>query len=191
MAGKARNRTKDGLNTANFGTRWPGSPADSKWDKHPAEVPVLLDALARVGAEAVVLAERAYEAIQHHSFDPYREFCDKRAEHSALVSVLRAQIGPKPREMSWPAAVNKQERALIMMSVQACMKFVFALSANPLMPLGARETFIHELAMLQTARDQLTPHREEEGVAGVLDELEMALMILEEIVEKAPAFEEF
>jgi hypothetical protein len=65
------------------------------------------------------------------------------------------------------------------------------LSATPLMPLGARETFMHEVGMLQSARAQLQSAKDDEGVAGLLDELEMALMILEEVVEKAPAFEEF
>jgi len=31
------------------------------------------------------------------------------------------------------------------LSIQACVKFSFALSATPLMPIGARETFIHEV----------------------------------------------
>jgi hypothetical protein len=45
--------------------------------------------------------------------------------------------------------------------------------------------------MLRAAREQLTPIREDEGVASLVDELDMALMILEEIVDRAPALEEF
>jgi hypothetical protein len=59
------------------------------------------------------------------------------------------------------------------------------------MPLGARETFMHEVGMLQAARAQLQSVTDDESIASLLDELEMALMILEEVVEKAPAFEEF
>jgi hypothetical protein len=59
------------------------------------------------------------------------------------------------------------------------------------MPIGARETFLHELEMLRTTRDLLTPRKDEESVRNLIDELETALMILEEIVDRAPALEEF
>ena len=164
-----------------------GSPRAPK----PATIPALLEATARVRSEAVLLADRAYEAIQHHAFDPYRQFCEKRAEHAALVSVLRARIGPKPKDPNWLPAVNLEDSSLLRLSIQACVKFAFALSAAPLIPLGARETFMHEVGMLEAARAQLQSVKGEEGVTSLLDELEMALMILEEVVEKAPAFEEF
>jgi hypothetical protein len=181
---------KDRGRTLGSGKGWFGSPLESK-ERKPAQVPELLAALARVHGEAKALAERAYEAIQNHAYDPYREFCEKRAEHAALVSVLRSRIGPKPERPEWLATASQYDRALLTLSVQACLKFSYALSATPLMPIGARETFIHEVEMLRAARDQLTPLREEEGVASLLDELEMALMILEEIVNRAPALEEF
>src|SRR6202043_2226993 len=128
------------------GRGWPGSLLDGR-QRQPARVPDLLAALARVHAEALERAERAYEAIQHHAYDPYREFCEKRAEHAALVSVLRGRIGPKPEDPRWADVANKHDRGLITLSIQACLKFSFALSATPLMPIGARETFIHELEM--------------------------------------------
>ncbi len=90
-----------------------------------------------------MLADKAYEAIQRHAFDPYRKFCEKRKEHAAL------------------------------------------------MPLGARETFITEIEMLHAAHEQLWPIKDNEGIANLLSEIDLALMILEEIIEKAPAFEEF
>jgi hypothetical protein len=173
------------------GKSWPGARPDNERDAKPATIDALLLAIARVGEEAILLADRAYEAIQHHAFDPYRQFCEKRAEHAALVSVLRARIGPKPKDPKWVPAVDLQDAALLRLSIQACVKFAFALSATPLMPLGARETFMHEVGMLQAARTQLQSAKDQEGTADLLGELEMALMILEEIVEKAPAFEEF
>jgi hypothetical protein len=173
------------------GRSWPGARGENARDAKPATVAALLQAIARVRSEAVLLADRAYEAIQHHAFDPYRKFCEKRAEHAALVSVLRARIGSKPKDPKWLPAVDLEDSSLLRLSIQACVKFAFALSATPLMPLGARETFMHEVGMLQSARAQLQSAKDDEGVAGLLDELEMALMILEEVVEKAPAFEEF
>jgi hypothetical protein len=181
----------DGKARARTGRDWPGAHGENVRDSKPATIAELLDAVARVRAEAVGLADRAYEAIQRHAFDPYRQFCEKRAEHAALVSVLRAHIGPKPKDASWLPAINLEDSSLLRLSIQACVKFAFALSATPQMPLGARETFMHEVGMLQAARTQLQAIKADEGVAGLLDELEMALMILEEVVEKAPAFEEF
>jgi hypothetical protein len=169
---------------------WAGGVPSGRRGK-PAQIPELLTALARIQDEARVIAERAYEAIQNHAYDPYREFCEKRAEHEALVSVVRSRIGPKPEHPEWLKAANAHDRALLTLSIQACLKFSFALSATPLMPIGARETFIHELEMLRSARERLQAIKDEEGVAALLDELDMALMILEEVVNRAPALEEF
>jgi len=173
------------------GRNWPGASGGDGREAKPATIDALLVAIARVRAEAVLLADRAYEAIQHHAFDPYRQFCEKRAEHAALVSALRARIGPKPKDPKWAPAIDLEDSSLLRLSIQACVKFAFALSATPLMQLGARETFMHEVGMLQAARTQLESVKDDETVASLLGELEMALMILEEVVEKAPAFEEF
>jgi hypothetical protein len=181
----------DRSSTGKGGRSWPGARGGDGHEAKPATIEALLLAIARVGAEAVSLAGGAYEAIQHHAFDPYRQFCEKRAEHAALVSVLRARIGPKPKDPKWAPVIDLEDSSLRRLSIQACVKFAFALSATPLMPLGARETFMHEVGMLQAARAQLQSVTDDESIASLLDELEMALMILEEVVEKAPAFEEF
>jgi len=181
-----RSNSKESLS---FGMAWPGSPVEQK--RQPASVPSLLEAMQRVHAEAEQLAERAYDAIQHHAFDPFREFCEKRTEYEALISVLRSRVGPKPRDPRWPAAIDKGERDLLALSIKACVKFCFALSANPMLPIGVLETFLNEVEMLKSAREQLTPIKDQEGISGLLDEIDMALMILEEIVGNAPALEEF
>ncbi len=186
MDDRARNSGKGA-----FGANWPGSESENRRHAKPAQVPDLFTALERIEAEAMALAEKAADAIQRHSFDPYREFCEKRAEHAALVSVLRTHVGPNPSKPNWLPAAEKHDRALVTVSIQACLKFSFALSATPNMPIGARETFLHELEMLRATREQLTPLKEQEGVSSLLDELETSLMILEEIVDRAPALEEF
>jgi hypothetical protein len=180
----------DHLRVPSGGRGWPGSHGTSRYDRRPATTAELLEALTRIRSEAALLAEKAYDAIQHHAYDPYREFVEKRAEYAALVSVLRSRLGPKS-ESSLVATADRHDRALTTLSIQACLKFSFALSATPLMPIGARETFIHELEMLKGAREQLTRAKDEEGVSALLDDIETSLMILEEIVERAPALEEF
>src|SRR5207302_10736023 len=86
------------------------SLVESRWDSQPARIPELLAALSRVHSEAIVLADKAYEAIQHRSFDPYRAYCEKRKEHAALVSVLRGRIGPNPQDPGWLVAIDREER---------------------------------------------------------------------------------
>jgi hypothetical protein len=130
----------DRSSTGKGGRSWPGARGGDGHEAKPATIEALLLAIARVGAEAVSLAGGAYEAIQHHAFDPYRQFCEKRAEHAALVSVLRARIGPKPKDPKWAPVIDLEDSSLRRLSIQACVKFAFALSATPLMPLGARET---------------------------------------------------
>jgi len=170
---------------------WLGARAQNERLARAPAVPELLQAIARVRSEAAMLADKAYEAIQRHAFDPYRKFCEKRKEHAALASVVRSHIGSQPEDPGWARTVNEEESSLIRLSIQACVKFAFALSAKPLMPLGARETFITEIEMLHAAHEQLWPIKDNEGIANLLSEIDLALMILEEIIEKAPAFEEF
>src|SRR5258708_24950514 len=112
---------------------WLGARAQNARLVRPTSVPELLQAIARVRSEAAVLADKAYEAIQRHAFDPYRKFCDKRKEHAALASVLRSHIGPRPQDPSWARSGSEEESSLIRFSIQACVKFAFALSAKPLM----------------------------------------------------------
>jgi hypothetical protein len=176
---------------ANSDITWLGARAQSVRLVRSPSVPELLKAIARVRSEAALLADNAYVAIQRHAFDPYRKFCEKRKEHAALASVLRSHIGLRPEDPSWARVVSEEESSLVRLSIQACVKFAFALSAKPLMPLGARETFITEIAMLHAAREHLWPIKDDEGIANLLSEIDLALMILEEIIEKAPAFDEF
>lgn len=162
----------------------------------PASLEQLLDALKRLWAEAAALGEQAYVAIQHHSFEPYWNFRAKIDEHAALVEVLRGRVirlrEQRRREAEVvAAAVDREEHEILVLTVKCCNKFCFALSANPLLPIGARETFIHEIDALNQARAILERTPPDKLEAGVLDDLDTAKMILEEIIEKSPSLTNF
>jgi hypothetical protein len=161
----------------------------------PASMAELVQALKRLWAEAASLAEHAYIAIQQHSFEPYWTFRAKINEHAALVAVIRGRVQQLTDLRSRQAgivgaAVDREEQEILILTVKACLKFCFALSANPWLPIGARETFIHEIDALNQARAVLekTPDK---VPPGLLDDLDTARMILEEIIDKSPSLASF
>jgi hypothetical protein len=161
-----------------------------------ASIAELTAALKRLWAEAATLAEHAYIAIQHHSYEPYWTFRAKIEEHAALVAVLRNRLSGL-RELrvkgvdELDRSINREEQEIVMLTVKACLKFCFALSANPWLPIGARETFIHEIGALQEARRLLEQAPAESLPAGLLDDIDTARMILEEVIEKSPSLDDF
>jgi hypothetical protein len=161
----------------------------------PASMAELVQALKRLWTEAAALAEHAYLAIQQHSFGPYWTFRAKINEHAALVAVIRGRVQQltdlRSRQAGIvAAAVDREEQEILILTVKACLKFCFALSANPWLPIGARETFIHEIDALNQARGVLekTPDK---VPPGLLDDLDTARMILEEIIDKSPSLASF
>src|SRR5215472_2705027 len=162
----------------------------------PASIAELAAALKRLWAEAATLAEHAYIAIQHHSYEPYWTFRAKIEEHAALVAVLRNRLSGL-RELrvngvdELASSINREEQEIVMLTVKACLKFCFALSANPWLPIGARETFIHEIDALQQSRQLLEKAPAESLPAGLLDDIDTARMILEEVIEKSPSLDDF
>jgi hypothetical protein len=162
----------------------------------PASMAQLLDALKRLWAEAAALAETAYVAIQQHSFEPYWTFRAKLNEHSALVAVIRGRIQQLRDLRSRQAdivgkAVDREEQEILILTVKACLKFCFALSANPWLPIGARETFMHEIDSLNSARAVLEKAPPDTLPRGLLDDIDTARMILEEIIDKSPSLASF
>jgi len=157
----------------------------------PGGIPELVDGLRRLRCEAVLLAMEAYDAIQHSSYAPYWLFREKLDEHGALIEVIRGRLPHLKEPETVAAALNDEEIEVLVLAVQSCLKFCYALSARPLLPVGARETFIHELDALRQARRVLEALAQEKLPSGVLDDLDTALMLLEEIVEKAPSLADF
>jgi hypothetical protein len=162
----------------------------------PASIAELAAALKRLWAEAASLAEHAYIAIQRHSYEPYWTFRAKIEEHAALVAVLRNRLS-RLRELrvkgvdELARSIDREEQEIVMLTVKACLKFCFALSANPWLPIGARETFIHEIGALQQARQLLEQAPADSLPAGLLDDIDTARMILEEVIEKSPSLDDF
>jgi hypothetical protein len=152
----------------------------------------LVQALARIRSDAERQAEAAQLAIERHSFDPYRVFRSKIEEHEALVSVIRARLTGHKEEDEIVEIVAREERLRFELLVRSSLRFFYALSASPFLPIGARETFIGELQSLAVARERLTsPEHSPHLSAGVIDDLDTSRLILEEIAEKAPRLLDF
>jgi hypothetical protein len=76
--------------------------------------------------------------------------------------------------------------------IKASMRFFFVLSANTILPLGAREIFIAELHSLYEAREKLRrPDYLSRLSTGLATDLDTAEAILEEIIDKAPGLLKF
>ena len=162
----------------------------------PASVLDLVEALARLRAEAVRLAEEAYLSIQLHSYRGYWKFRSKLGEHGALLAVIRCRAQQIMALQGGDArvadqAAEREEREIFVLAIRSSLRFGFALSANPTLPLGARETFVHELQMLGEAGRVLEAAPRDSLPEGVLDDLATARMILEEIIEKSPPLADF
>jgi hypothetical protein len=157
-----------------------------------ASVEELVIALARLRAEAGPLAEEAYLAIQNHCYQAYAAFRAKLDEHAALVAILRSRKsrpwetgGSEARRIG--ALVDAEETEIVVLVAKASLKFCFALSANPLLPLGARETFVSEIDALRQVRRVLEHMPPDKLPANLLEEVDTARMILEEVIAKSPA----
>lgn len=175
--------------------------AVSRWQESqrksvPASMAELLEALKRLWLEAATLAELAHAAIQAHSFEPYWTFRAKIDEHAALIAVIRGRL-PTMREMrgrqadAIAAAIEREEQEILILTVKASLKFCFALSAHPWLPVGARETFIHETDTLRRARAVLEQGSTDALPENLLDDLGTAQMILAEIIDKSPSLTDF
>ena len=76
--------------------------------------------------------------------------------------------------------------------VRASMRFFFVLSANPILPMGAREIFVSELRSLHDAHEKLRrPNYADKIVPDLERDLDTASLILEEIIDKAPGMLNF
>lgn len=161
-----------------------------------ASLPQLIAALTRLRGEAERLAEEAYQGIQGHSYRGYWKFRTKLGEHAALVAVLRGRSQQLIALEGGTArvglqAAEREERDVFILAIRSSLRFGFALSANITLPLGARETFVHELEMLGEAGRVLEASPADTLPEGVLEDLATARMILEEIIEKSPPLADF
>jgi hypothetical protein len=162
----------------------------------PASQAELVAALERLRDEAVIIGEQALLGIEHHSYRPYWKFRAKLQEHAALIAIIRSHAQQMTAFQGGEARVANQraegeEREMCIFCIKASLRFGFALSANPMLPLGSRETFVHELEMLTEAGRVLAAAPPDSLPEGILDDLATARMILEEIIEKSPPLADF
>lgn len=152
----------------------------------------LMQAMQRIRGEAEVMACEAQLAIEHHSFDRYRLFRSKIEEHEAVATVIRARTAGAFERDGMGDGLRREERLRYELLVRASLRFFYALSATPMLPMGARETFIGELESLVEMRKRLeSPEYKDQLSAGIIDDLDTARIILEEIAEKAPQLLDF
>ncbi len=90
------------------------------------------------------------------------------------------------------AEFERLDFLMLALLIKASMRFFFVLSANTILPLGAREIFIAELHSLYEAREKLRrPDYVSRLSTGLANDLDTAEAILEEIIDKAPGLLKF
>jgi hypothetical protein len=154
------------------------------------EVTELLGALERQCREAAVLAKMAETEASKHSFGAYRSFRDKVGEFQALVILIEQRLRnlADARSEDLQDQFEKLDMVMLALLVRASMRFFFVLSANPILPIGAREIFMTELRSLHDAQVKLRqPSYVGKLGADLERDLETASLILEEIIDKAPS----
>ena len=159
-----------------------------------AEVKELLCALERQCREASKLALLAEHEASKHSFGAYRDFRDKVGEFQALVILIEQRMRNlvDARSDDLRDQFEKLDMVMLALLVRASMRFFFVLSANPILPMGAREIFVAELRSLHDAAEKLKRPNYAGKLGPDLDrDLETASLILEEIIDKAPSLLNF
>ncbi|AWU95327.1 MULTISPECIES: hypothetical protein [Azospirillum] len=159
-----------------------------------AEVKELLGALERQCREASKLAQLAEHEASKHSFGAYRDFRDKVGEFQALVILIEQRMRNlvDARSDDLRDQFEKLDTVMLALLVRASMRFFFVLSANPILPMGAREIFVAELRSLHDAAEKLRRPNYAGKLGPELErELETASLILEEIIDKAPSLLNF
>jgi hypothetical protein len=158
------------------------------------EVEDLLKALERQAREAAGLAGQVQQEAARQSFASYRVFRDKVGEFKALCILIETRLRnvSDGRSDDLRREFERLDVLMLALLVKASMRFFFVLSANTVLPMGAREIFVSELRSLYEAHEKLR-RPEYEGKLGnsILSDLETAEAILEEIIHKAPGLLQF
>lgn len=154
----------------------------------------LLQALERQLREAAQLSAVAQKEAAKQSFIAYQQFRDKVGEFKALCILVESRLRNlgEGRKDDLQAEYERLDTLMLALLVKASMRFFFVLSANTVLPLGAREIFIAELRSLYEANEKLrSPRYEGRLDASIRHDLETAEAILEEIIDKAPSLLQF
>lgn len=158
------------------------------------EIKSLLEALERQAREAISLARSAEAEASKHSFVAYRNWRDKVGEFQALVILIEGRLKNcvDHRVDDLRGEFERLDILMLSVLVRASMRFFFVLSANPILPIGAREMFVSELRSLHDAHERLRrPGYKEKLNDDLSKDLDTASLILEEIIDKAPGMLNF
>lgn len=154
------------------------------------EVRSLLEALGDRANEVIGLAEQAQQQVAAATFEPYFKFRDKAQEFEAFAIIVNQRVNNvmTGQDEGYKGRFDDCVGNHFKMLVTGSLQFLFALSANVVLPLGSKEVFLSELRTLHNTRESL----QQEKYAHLIDEntksdLETAEMILNEIIDKAPA----
>jgi hypothetical protein len=159
-----------------------------------SEVEGLLHALERQAREAAKLAAEAQREAANNSFVAYRHFREKVGEFKALCILIEGRLRhvSDGRVDDLKTEFERMDILMLSLLIKASMRFFFVLSANTILPLGAREIFIAELHSLYEAREKLRrPEYKSRLSDGLSNDLDTAEAILEEIIDKAPGLLKF
>jgi hypothetical protein len=162
--------------------------------KEMTKVNALMAALARTTEEVRDCAQKTHQAIAHHSFGAYYAYRDSIAQYGALVATINHRLARLPSDTrdELSSRLLASERELLTITVKSAFDFFFALSAIPILPLGIKEMFTRELASLQMTHARLnSPDHEGQLPPELVEDLEVAEEILQEIMQKAPTLLSF
>jgi hypothetical protein len=159
-----------------------------------AEAKGLIQALDRQLREAAQLSAAAQKEAARQSFVAYQQFREKVGEFKALCILVESRLKNlgDPKRDDLQAEYERIDTLMLALLVKASLKFFFVLSANTVLPLGAREIFVSELRSLYEANEKLrSPKFEGKLDKNILQDVETAEAILEEIIDKAPSLLQF
>lgn len=158
------------------------------------EVEEFLKELEFQAREIISVAERAETEADRHSYDLYYQFRDKASQFETFCIIIEQRLHNIDSAKVEDLNQKFDELSILMYTtlIKASIRFFFVLSANPVLPLGAKEIFLSELRSLYNTKKKLADPKYQ----GLIDEealqnLEIAEEILNEIIEKAPSLLEF
>ena len=153
------------------------------------EVEEFLSALEDQARRIIVIAEKAAEEADKHSYGMYNKFRALVSEFETFSIVIEMRLKNITGEKAEKLQLKFDELSILMLNhfIKASIKFFFVLSASTNLPLGARDIFMAELKRIYDAKQKLENPKYSSAID---DEVKMNLTLAEdilgEIIDKAP-----
>ncbi|WP_207478531.1 hypothetical protein [Arenibaculum pallidiluteum] len=154
----------------------------------------LVRALERLAAEAVGLAGRATSGRQRHPLGGYRRFRQKYDDCRALVSLIEMRLAALDGERAdrLREEFSRLDQLMLTLLVRTASRFFGRLAQAPAIPLGAREAFENEIALLAETRARLLAQDDAGGIDPALPVLlEAAVSDIAAVMERVPPLPDF